>query len=425
MGLRSLPHPARPGRIVGERGHHRRARGIISTLAVATVAVLGAGCAVATAASTHPGSAGSGTAATPAAPTPTAAPAVSIAPTGGGPINPRTPIAVTARVGRLSSVQVVNVVRHTTVTGAFSADHHSWHSTEPLGYGARYTVTAHTQTASGGSATQAGTVSTLAPAHQASATLTPDPGSVSTGGVGIGQPLVIHFSRPVADEQAVQRALTVTSSPAQPGDWYWMDHQTVHYRPKRFWTPGTTLKLSAHIYGQDLGGGTYGAADVSARYHVHDSWLAKADGSTDQMRIYHSGKLVKTIPISMGKGATPTHSGIHVVSSKSREVRMNSCTYGVCSGPKAYNVIEHWAERISTDGEFVHENPDSVTQQGHTNVSHGCINLNKANAEWFYAHFGPGDVVEVSHSGGPALPVWDTYGDWSLNWNQWQAGNSG
>ena len=64
----------------------------------------------------------------------------------------------------------------------------------------------------------------------------------------------------------------------------------------------------------------------------------------------------------------------------------------------------------------------SVAEQGSRNVSHGCINLSPANAKWFYRHFGIGDVVEVSHSGGKALPVWDVYGDWSLSWGQYRQG---
>jgi hypothetical protein len=33
-------------------------------------------------------------------------------------------------------------------------------------------------------------------------------------------------------------------------------------------------------------------------------------------------------------------------------------------------------------------------------------------------------VVEVSNSGGPQLPVYDTYGDWSVPWSTWSAGNT-
>jgi len=156
---------------------------------------------------------------------------------------------------------------------------------------------------------------------------------------------------------------------------------------------------------------------------VRDSWIATADGASKQMEIRHNGALVTTMPISLGALATPTHSGIHVVSSKQPSIVMDSCTYGVCQGqPGYYKETVKLDARISNDGEFVHAAPWSNAQQGHSNVSHGCVNLSPVNAQWFYDHFGLGDVVTVTHSGGPPLPVWDTYGDWALSWAQWQAG---
>ena len=53
----------------------------------------------------------------------------------------------------------------------------------------------------------------------------------------------------------------------------------------------------------------------------------------------------------------------------------------------------------------------------------GTLSPDPANAQWFYDHFGIGDVVEMANSGGPKLPIWDTYGDWELPWSQWQAGS--
>jgi lipoprotein-anchoring transpeptidase ErfK/SrfK len=104
---------------------------------------------------------------------------------------------------------------------------------------------------------------------------------------------------------------------------------------------------------------------------------------------------------------------------------MDSCTYGVCQGDKGYYKEKvDLDERISNDGEFVHAAPWSVGQQGDSNVSHGCVNLSPANAKWFFDHLGVGDVVEITNSGGPPLPVYDTYGDWELDWAHWQAGSA-
>jgi lipoprotein-anchoring transpeptidase ErfK/SrfK len=169
----------------------------------------------------------------------------------------------------------------------------------------------------------------------------------------------------------------------------------------------------------------YGAEDRHETYKVHDALIARADGNTEQMVLTDNGKVVNTLPISMGKDATPTHLGTHVISAKNQQVEMNSCTYGVCPpDPRAYDAQEFWAERISNDGEFVHMNPNSDAQQGHTNVSHGCINLNQANAQIFFNMFGIGDVVIVTNSGGQQLPLYDTYGDWAVPWPTWSAGNA-
>jgi lipoprotein-anchoring transpeptidase ErfK/SrfK len=104
---------------------------------------------------------------------------------------------------------------------------------------------------------------------------------------------------------------------------------------------------------------------------------------------------------------------------------MDSCSYGVCRGQAGYyRETVYDDERISSDGEFVHSAPWSVGQQGSSNVSHGCVNLSPANAKWFYNHFGYGDVVDVVNSGGPPLPIWDTYGAWLVPWNIWLTGNA-
>lgn len=140
-----------------------------------------------------------------------------------------------------------------------------------------------------------------------------------------------------------------------------MDNHTLHYRPQSSWQPGTTITLHAYLYGVDLGNGVYGQTDRTATYTVHDSWIAKADGATEQMQIFHNGALVNTMPISLGSPGFPSHSGPHVISDKQPSVIMDSCTYGVCPGqPGYYRERVDLDERISNDGEFVHSAPWSI-----------------------------------------------------------------
>jgi lipoprotein-anchoring transpeptidase ErfK/SrfK len=344
---------------------------------------------------------------------------VQVTPDAATPVSPTTPIVVKAVGGTLDAVTVTNPTKGTKVKGGFSDDKTSWTSGEPLAYGTAYQVVAK----AAGGAEQKAVVNTLKPKAQAYPSFIPAP-SVA-GDVGVGQPIVVKFDQDITDKAAAEKALTVTSTPQQAGGWYWLSKREVHYRPQAYWQAGSTIKLHAGVYGVDLGGGVYGQTDRDLTLKVHDSWIAKADGNTEQMQIFQNGNLVNTMPISMGKQETPTHVGAHVISDKKQKYTMDSCTYGVCPpDPKAYRSDEYWALRISNDGEFVHENPNSVDAQGSTNVSHGCINLNEDNAKWFFEHFGLGDVVEVVNSGGPELPVWDTYGDWALSWEEWQAGSA-
>lgn len=347
---------------------------------------------------------------------------VQVTPAGEEKIAPMTPVVVKATDGTLDTVTVTNPAKGTTVNGAFSADKTSWTSSEPLAYGTAYQVVAEAADKNGKKVEQKATVTTLSPKAQAFPSFIPPP---SVKDVGVGQPLVVKFDKDITDKAAAEKALVVTSTPVQTGGWYWISKREVHYRPQQYWLPGSTIKLHAGVYGVNLGGDVYGQTDRDLNLKVHDSWVAKADGNTEQMQIFQNGKLVNTMPISMGKDATPTHLGAHVISDKQQKYTMDSCTYGVCPpDPKAYRADELYAERISNDGEFVHENPNSVGSQGRSNVSHGCINLNAANAQWFFSHFGLGDVVEVTNSGGPQLPIWDTYGDWAVSWSAWQAGSA-
>jgi len=357
----------------------------------------------------------------PVATTP-AALAVRILPAGRAAINPTTPIVVQSPVGTVQSVTVANVVTGTAVHGVLSQDRTTWTSTEPLGYGSSYRIDATAIMGDGATARRTETLTTLSPVAQAYPSMIPAP---DQSDVGVGQPIVVRFDKAVTDRVAAEKALQVTAKPRQSGSWYWMSSKEVHYRPRNYWEPGSTVTLNARLYGVDLGDGAYGQTDRTETFRVHDAWIAKADGATKTMQIFDNGELVKTIPISLGAPGFPTQSGPHVISNKQPSIIMDSCTFGICKGqPGYYRERVSLNERISNDGEFVHSAPWSVGQQGNSNVSHGCVNLSPANAQWFYDHFGLGDVVEITNSGGTPLPVWDTYGDWTLTWPQWQAGSA-
>ena len=67
-----------------------------------------------------------------------------------------------------------------------------------------------------------------------------------------------------------------------------------------------------------------------------------------------------------------------MVSDKQQTTTMSNPAYGYS------DVTEYWAVRISDNGEFIHQNQNTVSDQGNTNVSHGCINLSAQNAQAYY-----------------------------------------
>lgn len=368
------------------------------------------------------GSAETGTAqAAPPPPAPLAK--VAITAEGGDQVNPKTPIVIKATDGTLNTVTITNPQTGNHVEGDLSADKTTWTSKEPLRYGASYDVVAAAVNKDGKPTEQKGTVKTLAAAAQVTPQLIPSPGGLAS--YGVGQVVGVNFGRDITDRAAAEKSLTVTTNPPQAGSWYWLNKREAHYRPKDYWQAGTTIKLAVNTFGVNLGDAVYGAQDRAATYQIHDSWIGKADGGSHQMQILHNGQPVKTMNLSMGAPSDPTHLGPHVVAEKLEKVEMNSCSYGRCPpDPRAYDVWENWASRISASGEYVHENTKTVGVQGSANVSNGCINLNTADAKWFFDNFNTGDVVEVTNSGGQVLKIDDGYGDWAVDWASWQAGSA-
>ena len=87
--------------------------------------------------------------------------------------------------------------------------------------------------------------------------------------------------------------------------------------------------------------------------------------------------------------------GIHIVLDRESVVHMVSSTVGIpVDSANGYDELVYIDVHISDSGEYVHAAPWSVSDQGVTNVSHGCINLSTANSLSFFNFSRLGDVVE-------------------------------
>jgi lipoprotein-anchoring transpeptidase ErfK/SrfK len=207
--------------------------------------------------------------------------------------------------------------------------------------------------------------------------------------VGVAKPIIINFQRPIADRPMAEQAIHISSVPPVPGKFYWMSDTQVRWRPIDFWPANTTVNIDA--------------AGAKSSFRTGDSLVATIDDKAHQMTISRNGKVEKTFPVSMGRpdGKHETKNGTYYVLEKFASIVMDSATYGVpTNSAEGYRLTVQNAVRIDNSGAFVHSAPWSVGDQGKRNVSHGCINLSPANAQWFYDNFGSGDPVVIKNSVG-------------------------
>jgi lipoprotein-anchoring transpeptidase ErfK/SrfK len=221
--------------------------------------------------------------------------------------------------------------------------------------------------------------------------------------VGVAKPIYINFAVPIADRQLAEQAIHISSVPPVPGRFYWVNNTQVRWRPQDFWPANTVVNIDA--------------AGTKSTFRTGDYLVATVDDTAHQMNIMRNGKLEKTFPVSMGRpdGKHETKNGTYYVLEKFPEIVMDSSTYGVpVDSKEGYKLKVQNAVRIDNSGSFVHSAPWSVADQGKRNVSHGCINLSPANAQWFYDNFGSGDPVVIKNTGGGWYNTPDGASDWQM-----------
>ncbi|WPB96278.1 Ig-like domain-containing protein [Streptomyces malaysiensis] len=184
-------------------------------------------------------------------------------------IAPDATVKVTASHGTLTKVRVVPDgagSQAVTVTGALSRSKSSWHSTRTMTPGATYTVEATATNAAGKSAVQHSAFRTRTAQQINGVTVTPSKGST----VGVGQPVSLAFDHPVRNKAAVERHVTISTSPKTEGSWGWTKDpltgiERVDWRPKTYWHKGTKVTLQARLSGVNTGDSRYLRRDGEGR----------------------------------------------------------------------------------------------------------------------------------------------------------------
>lgn len=391
------------------RAPGRRLRLYVGIAAMAALALVAAACSASGHSTTH---------VRPAASAKTTAPApaaqVKISPANGAAdADPSAGITVTATRGTLKNVTVRTA--GDAVSGRLSQDGKVWHSQWALDVSQTYKVTATASGSDTGSVTSTSTFRTLTPSR----TFTTEILEGYQQTYGVGMPIILYFSRPIADKAAVERALQITTSKPVVGAWYWdypcnMAVTCAYFRPRDYWPAGTTVSFTGHLNGVQGAPGMYGAHTLNQTFDIGASVVAVGNTATHRTQIYYNGKLRYDWPISSGRPGDNTPNGSYLTIEKENPVQM--------TGP-GYSLSVPWSVRFTFSGDYYHDAYWSVGEQGFDNVSHGCVNLSPADAETYYNLAVPGDPVTIV--GSPKGGTWDNgWTEWFLSWPQYLQGSA-
>ena len=320
--------------------------------------------------------------------------------------------------GKIASVSLSDA-KGTKVDGAMREDGSTWVPSKPLKDKQTYTAQITATNDKGGTATQTTTFTTMAePGRQTDTTLYFRGGQT----YGVAMPVTVAFDPPVSKQARadVQRRLFVTTDPPQPGVWHWIkDGSQVYYRAREFWQPGTKIKVRSALEGLPMGKGSYGDEDTTASATIADSKVTmEVDNKTKQMSVFKNDKLVRKIPVSLGKSSTPTSSGKMVVMEK-----FDTTVFDTRGSADPYVVTVHDAQRLTWGGEFIHSAPWSVGDQGVRNVSHGCTNVSPRDAAYLMRITHVGDLVEFKNTE-VKLDPGNGWTAWNLSWDEYIKGSA-
>ncbi|MFE3192194.1 Ig-like domain-containing protein [Nocardia sp. NPDC059240] len=389
---------------MSNRGLSRRAA-LWAALAASTAGVV--------AACSSSGKGGSGGPEQPAAPSAK----VTLEPANGAAnINPTAAVTASVTGGRIDQLALTNA-NGKQVTGTFDAARSKFTVNEVLGYGVTYTWSGTAIGTDNKPVAIDGKFTTVTPKSTAPATINIGDGQE----VGIAASVMLQFKGHVENKAAVEKALTVTATPATEGSWAWLQDDNggsrVHWRPREYWQPATAVHVAAKLYGLDLGGGLFGDSDLTSDFKIGRSQIVRGYAPSHRVQVIRDGATLFDFACSYGEGnedRNVTRSGIHVVTEKYEDF--------VMSNPPFYtNARERWAVRISNNGEFIHANPQSAGAQGNSNVTNGCINLSTADAQSYFPTALYGDPVEVTGTRIQLSAADGDIYDWTIDWDTWKS----
>jgi lipoprotein-anchoring transpeptidase ErfK/SrfK len=321
-----------------------------------------------------------------------------------------TEIGTNVSGGKITEVKLTEGSNQ--LTGRLRDDGSAWVPDKPLKYKKTYNAVITATGQDGTTQTKNTTFTTMGQPENRVATSFYLKGG---GTYGVALPLAIEFDSAVPKDQraAVEKRLFVTTDPPQPGVWAWFNDKQVLYRGEQHWKPGTKISVRTALEGLPIGKG-FGDKDNRVDLTITDKVTqVNIDNGTKRMYVYQNNKLLKTLPVSLGKESTPSSSGNMVIMEKAEYTVFN--TMSDPDPANRYIAPVEFAQRLTWGGEYIHAAPWSVGDQGYVNVSHGCVNMSTENAQWLFSITKVGDPVNVKGTGIP-LEVSNGWNVWNVSW---------
>ncbi|MFB9475626.1 Ig-like domain-containing protein [Nonomuraea salmonea] len=332
-------------------------------------------------------------------------------------VAPDTGIAVKVSAGKVTKVAVADA-KGRAVKGAMGDDG-TWRPAWPLRPSTTYTVSAQATGTDGKQVSGTSTFTTLKPKRVLESGMAPLDGEK----VGVGMPVQLLLSQPITSQKAraaIERSLVVRMSKPVEGAWSWVSDREVQFRPREYWPAGQKVTVVAHLAGLRAGSGLWGTKDRSLTFTVGPEHITKVSAKAHKAVVRENGKVVKTIPVSLGRPGDDSYSGVMIAQEKAADIVMDSATIGE---PGEYRIKTKWNVRMTYSGTFFHAAPWSTGAQGSSNVSHGCVNASPANARWFYDFTQRGDIIEVTGTS-RKLQFGNGPTPWAKSWEDWLAGSA-
>lgn len=332
-------------------------------------------------------------------------------------VNPAAPVSLKVTNGTIERVTLTSTTGE-AVEGSIDPAGTGWTAAGPLKFNTDYSYTYVVKDGAGRETSTTQAFSTVSSSHEADAAIYPLDGMK----VGVGQPLQVIFSEPVVNREAVEKAISITSSAGQAGAFHWHSDTMVRYRPENFWAANSTIAMDMKLFGVDLGDGQIANFNKKVNISIGDKKVAVADSAAHTFTLSVNDQVVKTLPVSMGDKRFPSARGYGVLMEKKRYDHFRASSIGLKPDDPAYygDVDVEYTIRLTLSGAYIHQALESAYPFiGNANVSHGCIGFAPDGAAWVFDNMGTGDVVQIVNTEGDYAAHDDGFGDWNIPWSEY------